>query len=254
MSGRRSLLTHGRAALLWAAAVPAGAALAACGGPSPGALASKTPPQILSTALAAAQAQRGFHYEIEATVSSGSTETETVVGNASPTQGVQEVVIGSDEIEVELVDGTAYLMGNAGGLQNSFGLSAAVSSAYANRWISVPTSNSLYGHIAQTVTTTGIFSQLDPTGTLTASAPGRIDGQHVIALIGGLPSSIAQGVTGSAILYVSTARPDVPVAFAAHASNSTEKVSDAGAFNGWNGLVALTAPSGAVPYSALPSS
>jgi hypothetical protein len=227
------------------------AVLGACGGSAGGALAGKSPSQILSTTLAAADAQRGVHYQLRAATAS---ENQTIVGDAGPSQGVQQVVTGSNEVEVQLIAGTAYLMGNAGGLQNTIGLSASVSSAYAGRWISVAPADSLFEPITQAVTTKGIFSQLKPTGTLTESAPGKIEGQQVIAVTGGLPGSVANGVTGHAILYVSTSRPDLPVAFQGTAANSKDKVSDVGVFSRWGERLALAVPSGAVPFSSLPSS
>lgn len=238
--------------LLGAAAVlvAGGGLLAGCGGSAAGALSGKSATQILSTSLAAAVAQRGVHYELQA---STSTQHQTIEGDAGPNEGIQEVTNGSDEVEVELVDGTAYLQGNAGGLEAEVDLSASMASAYAGRWIAVSSADTLFEPIAAAVTEHGIISQLTPTGKLHTASPGKVEGQEAIAVIGGLPGSVAQGVTGEAILYVSTKAPDVPVAFQGTASNSSEKVTDVGVFNRWGERLALTAPSGAVPYSALSS-
>lgn len=227
-----------------------GGSLASCGGSAPAALAGKSAAQILSTALAAARAQRGVHYQLQATTSS---EHETIVGDAGATEGIQEVTQGSDQVEVELVGGAAYLQGTAGGLEHTFGLAASVASAYAGRWIAVSPADSLYAPISAAVTVHGIFSQLSPTGALHASSPGKVQGHQVVAVVGGLPGTVAQGVSGQAILYVSTAAPNLPVAFEGTASNSTEKVSDVGVFDRWDERLALPAPSGAVPYSSLSS-
>lgn len=232
-------------------ALAGGSVLAGCGGSADGSLAGKSAPQILSLALAAAGTERGVHYQLQATTPS---EHETIVGDAGSTEGLQQLTNGANQVEVELVGGTAYLQGNAGGLQNTLGLPATTASAYTGRWISVAPTDSLFQPITQAVTVRGIFDQLSPTGTLHTSVPGKVQGQEVVAVIGGLPGSVAQGVSGQAVLYVSTSRPDLPVAFEGTASNSKEKVTDVGVFDRWDERLALSAPSGAVPYASLSGS
>ncbi len=224
--------------------------LAACGGPGLGALSGKTPTQILSTSIDAAEKQAGVHYELHATTGSS---TQSISGDAGVSEGEQEVETGNDVVQVELIGGTAYVQANSGGLQY-LGLSSSVASTYAEKWISVSSSDSLYQPITEAVTLSGIFGQLKPTGTLRTGQPVTVDGHRVVAVIGNLPGQVASGVTGAAEFYVSLTSPNLPLAFYGEAKNKSSKVTDVGAFADWGESLALVAPSGAVPYSSLPTS
>jgi len=225
--------------------------LSACGSGAAGELAGKSPSQILSAGVSAGEAQVGVHYVIKAT---GQSQTQTITGDAGRNDGHQTIVTGTSALEVELLpDGRAFVRGNAGGLQQTVGLPAAVATAYANRWISVASSDPLYAPMTQLITLRGILSQLSPSGTLDASTPGKIAGHEVIGVRGGLPGTSAKGVSGTAVLYVSTSNPTVPVGFTGQASNSSTAVNDVGAFTHWGESLHLPAPAGAVPFASLPT-
>lgn len=228
-------------------------ALAGCGGgsPSAGVLTGKSARQILTAATDAAEAEAGVHYQLDSTEGS---EQETITGDAGLSEGQQERVIGSDEVEAELIDDTAYLQGNAGGLADTFGLSSSQATKYAGKWISVAPSDSLYSSISESVTLDTLVGQLLPTGSLTQDTPTTLDGQQVIPVRGGLPGQVQKGVTGSAVLYVDTKRPTVPVGFSGEAAKSGEQVTDDGAFSEWGEQIDLSAPSSPVPYSDLSGS
>ena len=229
----------------------AGALAAGCGGPSLGNLSGKSADEIMSLALADAEAQGGVHYQLHATTG---TQTQVITGDAGQTEGQQQVVTGSNVVDVQLIGTMAYVKGNAGGLQYTIGLPAAVAAAYANRWISVASSDPLYQPITQAVTLKGIFAQLRPSGTLTTGAPTTIDGQDAVGVSGGLPGQVAQGVSGTAVLYVTVDHTNLPVAFSGTAREAQRHVTDIGAFNRWGEHLALTPPSGAVAFSSLPKS
>lgn len=228
-------------------------AAAACGGSgSPaGALEGKTPAQILTAGIKAAEAQTSVHYVLQA---SGQSQSQTITGDAGRNEGIQTVQTGSDQVEVEVVGDKAYLQGNAGGLEHTIGLPSAAASQYAGRWISVSPSDTLYGPITQAVTLHGIFTQLTPSGSLVESTPGLVSGHEVIGVRGGLPGTTQGGVTGDAVLYVSTASATLPVGFTGQATSANKKVTDVGTFAHWGEALHLTAPSGAVPYSSIPKS
>lgn len=245
-------MRRGWPALVGAACTALGALVAAgCGGPSLGALAGKTPRQVLTVATAAAQSAGGVHYQLSAVQGS---ERQSITGDAGVNEGDQERVTGADDAVVELVGGTAYLRANASALQDTFHLPAAQATTYAGRWISVAPSDSLYAPISESVTLAAVVGQLLPTGTLREEGPTSLDGQHVVGVQGALPGQVESGVTGSAVFWVDTRRPDVPVAFTGQASNGHQRLNDTGVFNRWGEKVALVAPSGAVPYSSIPTS
>lgn len=229
-----------------------GAGAAACGNGSPaGALDGKSASQILATGIAAAEAQRGVHYVLEA---KGQAQTQTISGDAGRSDGVQTVQTGVDEVEVEVIAGKAYVKGNAGGLQHTLGLPAASATKYAGQWLSVAPSDSLYQPITKAVTLHGIFNQLEPTGKLESSTPGMVAGHEVIGVRGGLPGNSQGGVTGDATLYVSTASSTLPVGFTGQATTSGKQVTEVGAFTHWGEQLHLQAPTATVPFSSVPTS
>jgi hypothetical protein len=231
--------------------VLAGAGLSGCGNPPAGVLAGKTPSQILSAALAAARTEATVHFTLDV---SGTNVQETVVGNLGLLEGQEELTLGTQQVEAELVDQTTYLDATAGWLQSDLGLPAAVAAAYADRWISSTSSDPLYRHITQSVTLNGVLSQITPSGRLRASRPGTLRGRVVIGVTGGLPGPPRAGTTGQAQLYVSTTAPDVPVGFTSEARASGQQLTEVGTFSDWGGALDLRPPPGAVPYTSLPRS
>jgi hypothetical protein len=238
-----------RAGAWLAASVSATAFLAGCGGPDLGALGGKSADQILSSTIAAAETQAGVHYQLRATTGP---QNQVITGDAGSTEGEQEVATGADLVDVQLIGGTAFVRGNAGGLQHTIGLAASVAAAYAGKWISVSPSDTLFQPITQAVTLKGIFGQLRPSGMLSTGSPTTIDGQRAVGVRGGLPGQVARGVSGTAVLYVSVQGPNLPVGFSGEARSASQHVTDIGAFDRWGEHLALTPPSGAVPFSGLP--
>ena len=218
---------------------------------SAGALAGKTPAAILTLTARAADAQSGVHYQLEAVQGS---EEETVTGDAGQDEGEQQRTVGSSQVQVELVGGTAYFAANAAGLEQTFGVPTSSAPQYAGTWVSVSSSDSLYRSLADSVVLATVVGQILPTGALDLLGSTTAERQPVVAVRGGLPGEVQPGVTGSAILYVDTRRPDLPVAFSGRASNGTQHVVDSGVFDGWGERLELSAPASAVSYSSLPTS
>ena len=234
------------------AVVAPGAALTGCGSDPAGALSGKDASQVLAAGVAAAEAESSVHYVIRAT---GQSSTQTVTGDAGRTSGIQSVVTGNDGVEGELFpDGRAYVRGNTGGLEHTVGLPAKVAPKYADQWISVASHDALYQVITQLLTLHGIITQLAPTGSLQESTPGTVGGHQVIGVRGGLPGKVQSGVTGTAVLYVSTSAPTLPLGFSGQASSSNMTVTDAGAFTRWGEHVHLVTPANAVPFASIPTS
>ncbi|HAM02979.1 MAG TPA: hypothetical protein DCQ30_12260, partial [Acidimicrobiaceae bacterium] len=179
----------------------------------------------------------------------------SVVGNAGLLDGQQELTIGSDQVEAELISGVAYLDSTAGFLHNDLGLPATVANAYAGKWISLSSSDALYSQVSRSVTLNGILKQVTPTGSLRASGPGTVAGRAVMGVIGGLPGPPKAGTTGTSELYVEIARPNLPVGFSGEATSASgTRITDVGTFRDWGGALQLSPPPGAVPYDSLPKS
>ncbi len=222
--------------------------VAGCGGATPDVLGSKNARQVLSSAVAAAKAAGSFHYKLVATAPGS---TQSIVGDSSSTEGRQILSAGSSKIEAEAIGTTVYVQGNVGGLENQLSFPAAEATKYSGQWISMVAADSPYASVVKAVTLAGALTQIEPTGHLTLTAATTRSGHPVIGLRGPLPGAATKGVTGSVVLYVSTAKPSVPISFEGKATDAGKTETDTGSFTRWGMPLNLVAPSGAVAYSAL---
>ncbi|HVA03094.1 MAG TPA: hypothetical protein VMU64_05035 [Acidimicrobiales bacterium] len=215
-----------------------------------GILKGKTAAQILKAATAAATKSGSAHYVLSAIEG---TSSQTISGDASMTGGDQTVAQGAQHIQVVYVGGVAYVQGNASGLTSAMGFAATVATNYANKWIAVHSTDSLFKSIVSAVTLTGTLSQLNPTGTLSVTGPSTVAGRKAVGVKGGLPGTPQAGVTGSTTLFVATTDPTVPLEFSGTAAQGTQHVQDKGTFTDWGKPLKLTAPTGSVPFSSVPT-
>jgi hypothetical protein len=222
-------------------------AASACGGSQQNSLSGKSPGSVLSTALSAAAKFQAVHYVLQ-TTSNG--QTQTVTGDAATSNGAQSVVLGTDQTVVVVVGATAYLRGNAGGLQDIIGFSSTQASQEGGKWISFQKGDAPYQTVVQGVTLNSLLSELKPVPPLIESSPGTVSGVQVVGVRGGLQSSPRQG---EATFWVATAAPNVLVSIDARATSvSTGKtVTQVGVFSKWGARFRVTAPSGSVPFSSL---
>jgi hypothetical protein len=227
--------------------------LAACGGggTSTGALADKTPKQVLTGALAAATQSGSVHFRL---LGRESGKTESIEGDASATDGREVITAGTLTIQAEVVGTGAYVEGNAGGLEDQMGLSATTAATYAGKWISIASTDAPYAAITKAVRLAGTLSDLKPTGKLTLTAATTRASQTVVGVKGGLPPGAVKGTKGSAVLYVSTAHPTVPIVFDVEQVASGTKESDIGTFSNWGKPLHLAAPTTTVPFASIPTS
>jgi hypothetical protein len=238
---------------------------AACGSSSPtankgttktpttasvGTLKGKTGAQILKAGTNAANKAGSTHYVLSAVEG---TSSQTISGDASQTEGQQTVAQGSQHIQVIYVGGVAYVQGNAAGLTSAMGFAAAVATNFANKWIAVHSTDSLFKSIVSAVTLAGTLAQLNPTGTLSVTGATTVAGRQAIGVKGGLPGTPQSGVTGTTTLYVASSDPTVPLKFSGTASEGSEHVTDKGTFTDWGKALKLTAPTGSVPFSSVPT-
>jgi hypothetical protein len=233
-------------------ALALGLTAAACGGggSSTGALGNETPKQILASALAAARKSGTVHFELVGTSPSSS---ETITGDASSTDGREIISAGTVKIEALVVGGAAYIQGNAGGLEDEMGLAAATATTYAGKWISIARTDAPYASLTKAVTLASTLSQLQPTGHLTLTAATTRASHAVIGVHGGLPGVPQKGTTGTAVLYVSTSDPTVPIVFQVVQTASGSEDHDTGTFTDWGKPLHLVAPASAVAFSTLPA-
>ena len=235
--------------------------LAAACGSSPtgpvthaGSLAGKSASQVVLAATSAANALGSVHYELTA---SQAAQKESVIGDATSSGGRQEITIGGLHIQVVIVAGVAYAQGNATGIQSFMGIPSTQSSKYANKWIAVHQSDSLYAGISEAVTLSTALAQLTPSGTLKLTSTRTVQGREALGVKGGLPGQAQQGLSGSTTLYVATSKPTVPLSFSEDStevtSGKTQHEVSTGSFTHWGEHLHLTAPQGAVAFSSIPT-
>jgi hypothetical protein len=215
-----------------------------------GVLSGKTPAQILAAGIKAARKADSAHYELTAVQGKNS---QTISGDSSTSQAEQSLSQGTQHIEVVYVGGVAYVRGNAGGLSTDMGFATTVASNYANKWIAVHNSDSLFKSLVSAVTLTGTLDQLNPTGNLTLTNPTTVAGRQSIGVRGGLPGPPQSGITGTATLYVAASVPTLPLKLTGIATQGSQHVTETGTFTNWGKPLHLTAPTGAVAFSSVPT-
>ncbi|HLN05104.1 MAG TPA: hypothetical protein VK217_02415 [Acidimicrobiales bacterium] len=240
----RSLIVTATAAIAFAAG---------CGSSSTGSngIESKSGAQIVAAAVAATTHQNSFHF-VE-TAGAGSSGV-LVVGDVGSSTGEQHVTIHDGKKEghltLLLVDGTAYFEGDALGLEGFTGLSATLSSEFAGRWISVPSTNQGFSTIAGTLAVKTAAAQLVKLpGTLTRGRTSTQMGHATVAV-----KATQRSSSGSLILtiYVATTGPALPILVegTTKATGSSAR-SISARFSDWDEALNVTAPSNAIPIADL---
>ena len=128
-----------------------------------------------------------------------------------------------------------------------------MASKYADKWIAVHSTDSLFKSIVSAVTLAGTLQQLQPTGTLILTGTTTVAGREAIGVKGGLPGPPQTGVTGATTLYVATSDPTVPLKLSGAADEGTQHVVEAGSFTSWGKALHLVAPTNSVAFSSVPT-
>jgi hypothetical protein len=230
-----------------------GCLVTSCGSSSNGfgSLSGKTPQQILTSAAEAIAADHdAFRFVDQSRVGHATT---TVIGSDSDLTSEQTLSGAGAALQVERVtDGTIYLRGAAGALVSALGLSQAVATAYAGRWIFLSPSDGPYGPVNGTLNPLPEIDSFFPDPPYELESPRVFHGATVVGVIGHAPASAANGTGHALTLFVPTTAPHTPVGatltFGTGASSGTEAV----VFDHWGEAVQVTAPPAAVAYSTLP--
>ena len=125
------------------------------------------------------------HY---ASSSTQSKVTLLVSGDAGPASGTQTVVTGkgslTDNATIVVIGGITYVKGNAGGLENLAGLSAAQATVAQGQWIEFATTNAAFSQVVAGVRSHDVAKELALKGPLSLGHPRTIDGYAVDAIEG----------------------------------------------------------------------
>ena len=185
--------------------------LAACGGggPTAGALAGKTPTQILTLSVKAYHRQPSVHF-VTKTVSNSQTTIE--VGAASTTAATESVRAGNaPALDAILVDNTAYVRAGNAFLEGALQLSATTAAAYAGKWISFHKGDPGYPSIAANLSPGAAILDFVPAEPhLRVAGVTRFSG-HAAVVVSGSPQRPATNGIANVSLFVSTTAPYLPL-------------------------------------------
>jgi hypothetical protein len=147
---------------------------------------------------------------------------------------------GEGVLSVVLLDDTAYMIGNGGGLYLQ-GLTATAATKEANKWITVKPSSAAYASAAAGLTVSSALDPLKLAGSVT-SVPGlKVLGLSTVGFEG--TSKPFNGQAGTAEkLYVRSTGSPLPVEVVQQNITTV--------FDNWGEPIKVTAPRGAIPIQA----
>jgi hypothetical protein len=213
--------------------------------------------RLVHSALTATIHGRSFHYVSRFTTKG---QVQTTVGDAEPDSGRQVITIGSDTFTVLVIGTACYFKGDAAQIVAQLGLPTSVASAHAGQWISLAPGDLPYQSVYVAVTTR---SALDSNIAFTPRqeiGTSNVNGLRVVGITGPLVNQTVDGqvqrAKGTAMLYVTTSRPHLPVQYTENGDFGTTTSNLVASklamtFSKWGETVTVHAPKGAVPYASL---
>jgi hypothetical protein len=219
----------------------AGAGAGAGGAATP--VSSPSPSYLVLEAAANATAKGWTHEVITSTVKG---RTSTVTGDAGSTEGRQMIVSDGARAKVIVIGTTAYIEGNAKGIDDYFGLPKVDPNKWAGKWISLTSTDSGFSDVSSAVTLSSTFSALSFTGPFTGGTLTKVNGRKVLMVHGFVP-----GPTGKkqvkATFSLTSRGTVLPVELQASRNGTTETV----VWSRWGQAVTLAAPAHSTPIDSL---
>jgi hypothetical protein len=199
-----------------------------------------SPGQVLSLATAAAGKAGSVHAVTDLRGSGGSA---TYVQDAGTNEGrLLITAAGGVRVSAVVVRGVAYVQASSAGWQLLLSASPNLAQQLAGKWLSIPSSNQLFGQIAQTITLSGLIREISPAKSISELPTTSLAGRAVIDIQGELPG----GVLGS--LYVPTTGNPLPVQELSRNKGGTTSTT----FTDWGERFTVSPPLGAVPADSIP--
>jgi hypothetical protein len=228
---------------------------------------SETPAEVVATVYAAATAAGSFHYVNQQTLGiNGTLVHQTETGDVGNGVGVQFINGRLGDSEAIVLGSVAYLRGDAAALQVDLLYPLSRADHYANRWISFTPKDTPFQTIKDLVLSSTFWANpaqapLDslPQRPNTISQLSRIDGravESVTSTIDDVVESTNSSFVGHAQVYFAATLPQLPYRLT-DATTGTEAGSpfseqDSATFSKWREHLKVSAPKGALRYSALP--
>jgi len=211
---------------------------------APPAFDNLAPGTILARAQAAAHRTGSATVLVQVTQAS---QTETLASLTNRTEGFQVITAGNESAQVALVDGTAYIRGNEAALTNYFGFPSSDASQFAQRWVSIRSSDSGYDDVTGGVTLDSVLRALDPTGALQTGPPTSVGGISVVGVTG-------TSKTSNATVFVETTGAHLPVRAVVTSGSGSSRDTVVIQFTHWGKPLDIKAPGNAIPISSFFSS
>lgn len=223
--------------------------VAACGGPTAGALAGKSAEQVIQLAQAAANQKGSFHFVDETGTGSSA---QVLTGDVSGADSEEQVKGPNGTLAVRLLGSTIYVQASTLVLENALKLPASVASKEAGKWISLRPTDAPYQTAVKALEPDSEVAPYIPAGDLKVGSVTTLRGENVLAVSG--TASTTAGAPAVATIYVSTTAPFVPVGASLTGTGSKSSDNEVVAFAAWGETVHPSLPTGAVAYSSLKSS
>ncbi len=204
------------------------------------------------SSLAAARRVGSFHYVSDST-SQG--VTQHTVGDAGPNSGRQVITVGPHTFTVLVIGSACYFQGDAVALNTQLGLSPSASTAHAGQWISLAPRDTPYASVYAAVTASSALSDNIAFQPRVDLGTSTVDGRRVRSIGGAMTNLTINGQTqharGNAQLALAESAPHLPVRYAERGTIDRQASNFVMAFSAWGRPVVVSAPAGAIAFSAL---
>ena len=203
--------------------------------------ASGTPAQAVSAALSGAERQASVRWASSVTTKG---ITNSIVTQAGRSAGSQLITWSEGKnaayLAIELVNGTGYMTGTAGGLYAE-GFTQAAATSEAGKWISLTAASPAYTSTVSGLTIATTMEQMQMSGSVT-SVPAVVIVGHSYPGYKGVTKPFEGGAALHETIYVSTTATPLPV----KAVQDTSSV----VFGDWGEAISVSVPKGAVPIQS----
>ncbi len=245
---RRIPARVGRGALaLLAGALSMAAVVGTAGGAGAAGL---SPSDELARSTQAATQSGSVHFV--QVVTQGS-DTTTLKGELSAPTADETATLGSARLEVRLVGGVIYVVGNqANLLENALGLSSASATTAVGHWVSVQPSDAPFSALSQALDlSTELNSFVPGKPGLAEQPPVTVHGQRAVRVTGTPSTDVRNGAKGSSTFLVNQRAPHLPVGATMVLTQGKVKQTRLVAFSEWGKAVVVSVPAGAVALAGL---
>ncbi len=188
--------------------------------PSAGASGQQPPVSTLLLKAIADADSAGWVHEV--TVDAGKGHRVSMDDDVGTSSGRQVIDDNGGHMTVLVVEGLAYVQGDSRALERDLGAPSADAVRLAGQWLSIPSTNQLFGVVSDAVTMKSDFSQARLIGPLSTGREMRIGGTPAIPITGTVPGGpLGQHVTGT--LYVSAGSKSLPLEFRISSGGITDE-------------------------------